>query len=116
MRLGPFIPDSSAATIVREMAEGEDTHTTEQEKVPGKRPSWWKRLWGWTGFGEKKLWDWLQLLGTLAIPVVVALATARKDAQRADVRRLAQGQEGPREGRSERITAVPVSIDPCASL
>jgi hypothetical protein len=58
------------------MAEGEDTHTTEQEKVPGKRPSWWKRLWGWTGFGEKKLWDWLQLLGTLAIPVVVALATA----------------------------------------
>jgi uncharacterized protein YjbI with pentapeptide repeats len=31
---------------------------------------------GWTGFGEKKLWNWLELLGTLAIPVVVAVATA----------------------------------------
>jgi uncharacterized protein YjbI with pentapeptide repeats len=37
---------------------------------------WWQRLRGWTGFGEKKLWDWLQLLGTLSIPVVVAVATA----------------------------------------
>jgi hypothetical protein len=31
---------------------------------------------GWTGFGERKLWDWLHLLGTLAIPVVVAVAAA----------------------------------------
>jgi hypothetical protein len=36
---------------------------------------------GWTGFGERKLWDWLQLLGTLAIPVVVAVATAWFSAQ-----------------------------------
>ena len=28
----------------------------------------------WTGFGEKKLWDWLQLLSALAIPVVLAAA------------------------------------------
>src|SRR3712207_181026 len=28
---------------------------------------------GWTGFGERKLWDWLQLLSTLAIPVVLAV-------------------------------------------
>src|SRR5260370_9953393 len=40
--------------------------------------------WGWTGFGPettepkqhaKTLWDWLNLLGVLAIPVAVALAT-----------------------------------------
>jgi uncharacterized protein YjbI with pentapeptide repeats len=31
-------------------------------------------LWGWTGIGEKKLWDWLQLLSALAIPVVLAVA------------------------------------------
>jgi hypothetical protein len=44
--------------------------------------------WDWTGFTEhtgpnvpqsqpaKTLWDWLQLLGVLAIPVAVALGTA----------------------------------------
>jgi uncharacterized protein YjbI with pentapeptide repeats len=47
----------------------------EQEgKEPGKRPPWRKRLWGWTQFGEKKLWDWLQLLSALAIPVVLTVA------------------------------------------
>jgi hypothetical protein len=30
---------------------------------------------GWTGFGDKALWDWLQLLSTLAIPVVLAAAS-----------------------------------------
>jgi uncharacterized protein YjbI with pentapeptide repeats len=57
------------------MTEGNDLHNAEQKKDPGEHPPWWKRLWGWTGVGEKKLWDWLQLLGTLAIPVVVAVAT-----------------------------------------
>jgi hypothetical protein len=49
---------------------------TEQEKKPDKRPPWWKRLWGWTKFGEKSGWEYLQLLSALAIPVVVAGATA----------------------------------------
>lgn len=31
--------------------------------------------WTWTGFIGKTLWDWLQLLGVLAIPVVVGLGT-----------------------------------------
>jgi hypothetical protein len=38
---------------------------------------------GWTGFGNKTLWDWLQLLSALAIPVVLAAAglwfTAQQD-------------------------------------
>lgn len=31
---------------------------------------YWFR-WGWTGFPTKTLWDWLNLLGVLAIPMVV---------------------------------------------
>jgi uncharacterized protein YjbI with pentapeptide repeats len=31
---------------------------------------------GWTGFANRTVWEWLHLLGTLAIPVVVAVATA----------------------------------------
>ena len=46
----------------------------QEGKEPGKRPLSWKRLWGWTQFGEKKLWDWLQLLSALAIPVVLTVA------------------------------------------
>src|SRR5215207_7631671 len=38
---------------------------------------------GWTGFGDKTFWDWLQLLSSLAIPVVLATAglwfTAQQD-------------------------------------
>jgi uncharacterized protein YjbI with pentapeptide repeats len=57
------------------MAEGKRIHTAEQEKEPaGEPPPLRSRLWSWTGFGEKKLWDWLQLLSVLAIPVVFALA------------------------------------------
>jgi hypothetical protein len=29
---------------------------------------------GWTGFADKTLWEWLQLLGALAIPLVLAIA------------------------------------------
>jgi uncharacterized protein YjbI with pentapeptide repeats len=48
----------------------------EQEgKDSGKeRPPLRSRLWAWTGFADKTLWEWLQLLGSLAIPVVLALA------------------------------------------
>jgi DNA segregation ATPase FtsK/SpoIIIE-like protein len=45
-----------------------------KEDQVNKQPPWWKKLWVWTGFGEKKLWDWLQLLSALAIPVVLAVA------------------------------------------
>jgi membrane protein DedA with SNARE-associated domain len=32
--------------------------------------------WNWTGFETKTLWDWLNLLGVLAIPVVAGLGVA----------------------------------------
>jgi uncharacterized protein YjbI with pentapeptide repeats len=53
---------------------------------------------GWTGFGDKTFWDWLQLLSALAIPVVLAAAglwfTAQQDArqQKIEDRRADQAQ------------------------
>jgi len=71
------------------MAEGKDTPDAEQEKVPGKPPPWWKRLWRWTEFGEKTGWEYLQLLGTLAIPVVIFVGTlwftAQQNKQQRDI-------------------------------
>jgi hypothetical protein len=34
-----------------------------------------RKKWKWLGFSEKTLWDWLQLLAVLAIPLVLALGT-----------------------------------------
>jgi uncharacterized protein YjbI with pentapeptide repeats len=53
---------------------------------------------GWTGFGDKTFWDWLQLLSALAIPVVLAAAglwfTAQQDQRQQNIeeRRARQAQ------------------------
>lgn len=44
--------------------------------------------WGWTGFPAKTLWDWLNLLGVLAIPLAVWVGTmwfTTKQAQMSEV-------------------------------
>src|SRR5215204_3946822 len=60
---------------------GKHREPMEQGKEPGnKSPAEGEprkrhlgsKLWEWTEFGEKKLWDWLQLLSALAIPIVLA--------------------------------------------
>jgi uncharacterized protein YjbI with pentapeptide repeats len=54
---------------------------------------------GWTGFGDKTVWDWLQLLSALAIPVVLAGAglwfTAQQEARQQNIedRRAEQAQK-----------------------
>ena len=45
---------------------------------PSKRSIRWPR---WTGFRERTVWDCLELLGTLAIPIVVAVVGAMFSAQ-----------------------------------
>jgi hypothetical protein len=68
---------------------------------------------GWTGFGDKTLWDWLQLLSTLAIPVVLAAAglwfTSQQDARQQNIEnqraRQAQKIENQRS-EAERELAV----------
>jgi hypothetical protein len=78
------------------MAEGKATHTAEQEEGPKKRPPWWKRLWARTGFGDKTLWDLLQLFIVPLVLVGIGFwFTAQQDArqQRIEDRRAQQAQE-----------------------
>jgi uncharacterized protein YjbI with pentapeptide repeats len=78
------------------MVEGKDTHNAEQEKEPSTRQPWWKRLWGWTKFGEKSGWDWLQLLVVpLALAFVGLWFTMQQDArqQRIEERRAQADRE-----------------------
>src|SRR5918993_2715420 len=47
---------------------------------------------GWTGFADKTLWEWLQLLGALAIPLVLAIAgfwfTSQQEARQGKIEGL----------------------------
>jgi uncharacterized protein YjbI with pentapeptide repeats len=52
-------------------------HSFKQEPslLDGSKYSpWWKRLWGWTEFGKKSGWEYLEILSALAIPIVLAAA------------------------------------------
>lgn len=74
--------------------------------------------WSWTGFGPetsepkqhaKTLWDWLNLLGVLAIPAVVGLGAAWYTAQ--------QGKVSERENTdNQRETALQAYIDKMSEL
>jgi uncharacterized protein YjbI with pentapeptide repeats len=53
-----------------------------KQEPSNKDSLWWKRLWGWTQFGKKTGWDWLQLLIVpLALAVVGFLFTMQQDAR-----------------------------------
>jgi uncharacterized protein YjbI with pentapeptide repeats len=82
------------------MADERGSQIGQVGQDPGKkRPPLRSRLWAWTGFADKTLWEWLQLLGALAIPVVLAAAglwfTAQQDArqQKIEDRRAQQAQK-----------------------
>jgi Pentapeptide repeats (8 copies) len=63
----------------------------------------------WTGFKGKTLWDWLNLLGVLAIPVVVGLGATWYTAQ--------QGKVSDRENTdNQRETALQVYFDKMSEL
>jgi uncharacterized protein YjbI with pentapeptide repeats len=79
---------------------GRKKHSFKQEPSSKNSP-WWKRLWGWTEFGKKSGWEYLELLSTLAIPIVLAAAgfwfTAQQDQR--------QERIEAQRAKSERTTA-----------
>jgi len=82
-----FIGDSSSLVIVVEMTEERSTYTEEQEKEPAsERPPLRSRLWARTGFGDKTLWDLLQLLIVpLALAVIGLWFTWQQDVRQQDL-------------------------------
>lgn len=72
-----MLPTSMALAEVmakhREPVEQERGDKSPAEGEPTERRLG-SKVWEWTGFGEKKLWEWLQLLSALAIPVVLTFA------------------------------------------
>jgi uncharacterized protein YjbI with pentapeptide repeats len=68
------------------MAEGKDTRAARQEKEPDKRPPLRSRLWARTGFGDKTVYDFLQLLIVpLALAVIGFWFTMQQDARQQQI-------------------------------
>jgi len=75
-----------------------------KQEPSSKNSSWWKRLWGWTEFGKKTGWQWLELLSAVAIPVVLTVAgfwfagqQAVREEKRADLERELEEQRAQDE-------------------
>lgn len=60
----------------------------EQEKINRMRRRQKRAIIKGTGFSDKMLWDWLQLLAVLAIPVVVALASILFSQQQSQISQI----------------------------
>ena len=89
------------------------------EKEPRKR-HWRSKVWEWTDFGEKTLWDWLQLLSALAIPIVLAVAgfwfTAQQgEHQQVIEQRRAEAEQNLEEQRAQ-DTALQAYLDQMSAL
>jgi hypothetical protein len=67
---------------------------------PSKRSIRWPR---WTGFRGRTVWDWLELFGTWAIPIVVVLAGAMFSAQQSRTQTESRSN-APRMPRYKRIS------------
>jgi hypothetical protein len=92
----------SSSAVVVEMTEGQDskkgsTAVPNQDTGSSKPLPRWKRFWRWTEFGEKSGWEYLQLLGTLAIPVVIFVGTLVFTARQNDQQQLTEKQRAQAE-------------------
>jgi uncharacterized protein YjbI with pentapeptide repeats len=75
---------------------------------------------GWTGFADKTLWEWLQLLGALAIPLVLAIAgfwfTTQQEAHQEKIEALRAESEQEIEEQRTQDAALQAYLDEMSSL
>jgi hypothetical protein len=73
-----------------------------------------RKKWKWSGFSEKTLWDWLRLLGVLAIPLVLALGTlwfSAQQSQMSDATMKNQHDTALTISQQQRDTALAIAKD-----
>jgi uncharacterized protein YjbI with pentapeptide repeats len=97
------------------MAEGKGTPTPKQEKEARQRKPWtYREVWG------KQLWDWLQLLGVLAIPLVLGVGgcmfNAQQDARQREIEQKRAESERRIEDLRAQATALQSYIDQMSRL
>jgi uncharacterized protein YjbI with pentapeptide repeats len=47
------------------------------------KSSWFGQFWQWTGFSERTLFDWLQIISSIAVPVILGILSYQLSAQQA---------------------------------
>jgi uncharacterized protein YjbI with pentapeptide repeats len=79
-----------------------------EAEPPSKRRIAWP---GWTGFGGKTVWDWLQLFSALAIPVVIALAGLYFEGQLDERQRTSDERQAQAEQALEKQRAQDTTLE-----
>ncbi len=83
----PPVPDTENNFLVPQLS------SKEQERLNRFEQNGRKRLIKGTGFTEKELWDWLMLIGVLAIPIAVAFGTLMISLQQTQSSQLASERQ-----------------------
>jgi Pentapeptide repeats (8 copies) len=96
-----------------ELQVDQEQQPSKQEKEPDKRPSWWKRLWARTGFGDKTLWDLLQLLIAPLVLVGIGFLFEMQQAAREEARAEAERNLAEQRAQDEALQAY---LDQMSSL
>ncbi len=88
------------------MVKGSTPQTAQLDEEPGKRPPLRSRLWARTGFGDKTLWDLLQLMIVpLALAAIGFWFTAQQEARQRQIEdRRAQVEREIEAERAEQVT------------
>ena len=88
------------------MVKERGPQTAQRDEVPGKRPPLRSRLWARTGFGDKTLWDLLQLLIVpLALAVIGFWFTSQQEARQHEIEdQHAQVEREIEAERAEQVT------------
>jgi hypothetical protein len=100
------------------MSEEKDTHTAEQEKEPaGEPPPLRSRLGARTGFGDKTVWDVLQLLIVpLALAAIGFWFTWQQDVRQQDLEKRRDASERKIEEQRAQDAALQAYLDEMSSL
>ena len=99
------------------MAEGEDTRIAEPEKDSSKQPPLRSRLWARTGFGDKTLYDFLQLLIVpLALAVIGLWFTAQQDARQQQIANQRAASDRQIEEQRAQDAALQAYLDQMSTL
>lgn len=85
-----------------EKTKVETAETVMQNSVP-----WSKRFLDWTGFADKKLWDFLQFIFTAAVPIVLTIWSM----QQAEIARVQEDQNQQRNEDNQRAKIMSDYLD-----
>jgi uncharacterized protein YjbI with pentapeptide repeats len=79
------VSSKSGNEAADKIANGSELQATNIPVATQSTPksSWFGEFWQWTGFSERTLFDWLQIISSIAVPVILGILSYQLSAQQA---------------------------------